>query len=142
MVLVVLRIAAFPGRVMEMIQALRSIIASAQPQEGCAGCHLHVEIGAPASLFYTEEWETEMDLEHQIRSNRFTRLLWVMESASEPPKLEFQFISQTRGLDYVEQVRASADPDGPLTPGGTASLRTSADGSGGTPERPDHSPEA
>ncbi len=115
MILVILRISAFPGRVMEMIQALRSIIALAQPQEGCAGCHLYVEIGAPASLYYAEEWETESHLEHQIRSNRFTRLLWVMESASEPPKLEFQFVSHTRGLDYVEQVRAFGNSEGTST---------------------------
>ena len=106
MIQIVLRIAAAPGRVKEMIQALRSISALAQPQEGCAGCFLFADIGAPESLCYTEEWETEAHLQRQILSFRFTHLLWVMESASEPPHLLFHFVTHTRGLDYVEQVRS------------------------------------
>ena len=38
---------------------------------------------------------------------RFTSLLAVVESAQEP-QVQFDFVTQTRGLDYVEEVRADA----------------------------------
>jgi hypothetical protein len=52
-----------------------------------------------------EEWATVADLEREIRSPRFIRLLSAMEDAPNPPSLEFRFIPQTRGLDYIEEVR-------------------------------------
>ena len=35
----------------------------------------------------------------------FTRLLELLESAPEAPSLQFDFVTETRGLDYVEEVR-------------------------------------
>ena len=42
----------------------------------------------------------------RVRSERFTRLLEVLESAPEaPPAVQFDFVTETRGLDYVAEVR-------------------------------------
>ncbi len=35
----------------------------------------------------------------------FTRLFELLESAPEAPSLRFDFVTDTRGLDYVEEVR-------------------------------------
>ncbi|HWI58206.1 MAG TPA: hypothetical protein VNZ22_13330 [Bacillota bacterium] len=88
-----------------MIQALRSLMVPAQLDRGCDGCWLFLDVMDPRCLCYVEEWATPTDLEREIRSARFTRLLSVMEEAPLAPSLEFRFVSQTRGLDYVEAVR-------------------------------------
>ena len=54
---------------------------------------------------YVEEWTTEDAMRRPVRSQRFTRLLEVLESAPLPPRVEFDFVAETRGLDYVAEVR-------------------------------------
>ena len=77
----------------------------AQLDSGCAGCWLYLDAVNPRTLCYLEEWTGHKELEREIRSARFTRLLSVMEGAPQRPCLELRFISQTRGLDYIEEVR-------------------------------------
>ncbi len=81
----------------------------AQLDRNCSGCWLYVDAMDPRCLCYMEEWAAPIDLGREIRSARFTRLLSIMEGAAERPKLEFRFISQTRGLDYVEEARLATD---------------------------------
>ena len=45
-------------------------------------------------------------MRQRVRSSRFTSLLGVIESANEPPRVQFDFVMSTRGLDYVAQVRS------------------------------------
>ena len=103
----VLRITANPNRVQPMIQALRSLMLPIQLDRGCMGCHLYADTDNRNSLFYLEEWATQKDLEREIRSDRFIRLLSIMESSPTAPVLKFLFIPQTRGLDYIAEVRTS-----------------------------------
>jgi quinol monooxygenase YgiN len=104
----VLRITARSNRVQSMIQALRSLMLPIQLDRGCGGCRLYADIDNPNALLYTEEWATQKDLEREIRSDRFTRLLSVMESSPTSPVLEFLIIPRTRGLEYIAEVRDSS----------------------------------
>jgi quinol monooxygenase YgiN len=100
-----LRISSGPGQTQPMLRALRSLMLPAQLDSGCTGCWLYVDAMNSRSLCYVEEWAGPIDLEREMHSARFTRLLSVMEGAPQRPSLDFRFISQTRGLDYVEEVR-------------------------------------
>ena len=95
-----------------MIQALNSLMLPIQLDRGCLGCHLYKDAGESNSLFYVEEWATQKDLEREIRSDRFTRLLSVMESSPKPPVLEFWFTWQTLGLEYIAKVRTGSTVSG------------------------------
>jgi hypothetical protein len=90
-----------------MIQALRSLMLPIQLDRGCGGCHLYIDVSESNSLFYVEEWATQKDLEREMRSDRITRLLSIMESSPTPPVLEFRFVSHTRGLEYIAEVRSA-----------------------------------
>ncbi len=68
-------------------------------------------------ISYVEDWSSEEALREQVRSDRFSRLLELMESAMEPPQLEFELGNGTRGLDYVEEVRADRSRRGRVDPG-------------------------
>src|SRR5271166_6227358 len=99
-----LHLAAYAGKSHEMIQALQFLARQVQFDQQCPGCHVYAEVGIPEAICYVEDWLSTEDLDLQIRSDRFTHLLALMETAAEPPTLEFHFISETRGLDYVSEL--------------------------------------
>jgi hypothetical protein len=57
------------------------------------------------TLCYLEEWPDIEGIEEQIRSPRFGRVLALMETAAVPPTIEFRFVSSTRELDYIAEIR-------------------------------------
>lgn len=88
-----------------MLEALNSLAFATRLDRGCSDCRLSVDANDPRSFCYVEDWNSLEDLEREIRSDRFTRLLLLLETAPELPVLEFRFVSETRGLDYVGEVR-------------------------------------
>ena len=88
-----------------MLDALRSLLVSTRLARGCLGCQAWREADDETTLHYAEEWATEPDMRRRVLSERFTSLLAIMEAAIEPPRVQFDFITITRGLDYVEEVR-------------------------------------
>lgn len=104
-ILAVLRIKSAPHRAADLVQALRALMRSARAEKGFIACNLYIDADNANSICYEERWGTAKDLEEQLRSSRCTRLLTVMESAAEQPSLEFDFVSEVRGLEYVAAVR-------------------------------------
>jgi quinol monooxygenase YgiN len=103
-----LSITASRGESWRLIDALRSLMVPTRRERGCLSCQLVLssESVDPMRISYIEDWSSEEDLREQVKSDRFSRLLQVMETALAPPQLEFQLVGGTRGLDYVEEVRA------------------------------------
>ena len=103
-----LSITAARGESSRLIEALQSLMVPTRRKQGCLSCQLVLssESSDPARISYTEDWSSEDDLREQVRSERFSRLLELMEYASEVPQLQFQLPAGVRGLDYVEEVRA------------------------------------
>lgn len=83
-------------------------MVSAQAGHGLLGCKLYQEVGNETALRYVEDWQTTHDLECQIRSNRYSQLLALMETAVEQPTIEFRTVVQTQGLEYLQDVRNGA----------------------------------
>jgi hypothetical protein len=79
-------------------------------EHGCLSCQLQLstECSDPSQIRYIEDWSSEEDLRDQLQSDRFPRLLAVMDQAWGPPDLRFDLAGRVRGLDYVEEVRGSA----------------------------------
>ncbi len=96
-----------PLRAGELIQALHSLIRQARAEKGFITCQLCLEADNANTICYEERWETQKDFEEQARSPRYFQLLALMESATEPPLLEFHFVSETRGLDYLASLRGN-----------------------------------
>jgi hypothetical protein len=92
-------------RTSETVQALRLIMRSARAGKGLVDCRILLDADDANTIDYEERWQTREDFDEQVRSSRYTRLLALMESASERPSLEFHFISDTHGLEYVGAVR-------------------------------------
>jgi quinol monooxygenase YgiN len=81
----------------------------ARAERGFVSSRIYQEVDAPEALCYLEEWASSAQMEEQIRSRRFGRLLAVMETAHKKPGLEVRSVSETRGLDYISTIRLGAD---------------------------------
>jgi quinol monooxygenase YgiN len=86
----------------DLLDALRFVVLSTQFEPGCLGCSAW--IGSDA-VRYVEEWTTEADMRRRVRSDGFTPVLAIVESASQH-EVHFDFVTRTRGLDYVAEMRS------------------------------------
>jgi quinol monooxygenase YgiN len=86
----------------ELLDALRFLGIGTRLEQGCLVCSCWVD--PDATVRYVEEWSTEADMRRRVRSEPFTSLLAVVESVQEPV-VQFDFVTTTRGLDYIAEVR-------------------------------------
>lgn len=110
-------------RAEELLETLRFLIASTRLEQGCEKCTVSVD--PDFTVHYDELWATQADVRRRVRSSEFTSLLGLMECASEPPDVQFDFVTRARGLDFVAEVRAESgeepsceDPPGDIPVGG------------------------
>jgi hypothetical protein len=87
----------------DLLESLRYLLASVRFEPGCEECQTWID--PDLAVHYVEGWATEADMRQRVRSFAFTSLLSLMESVREPPHVQFDFVTSTRGLDFVEEVR-------------------------------------
>lgn len=92
-------------RLASLLAALQTLEREATLERGCVETHLFAECRDPQNLCYTEMWDTEENLCLMLRSEHFTRLAELMETAAEPPALDFRTITTIRGLEFAQQAR-------------------------------------
>lgn len=90
-------------RAQGLLEALRFLMSGTRFEPGCQTCSAWAE--QDATVHYVEQWANEADLRRRVASPAFTSLLNLMESADEAPRVQFDFVTETRGLDYVAEVR-------------------------------------
>ena len=105
MIQVCLSLLAKPQDTAAMIQTLQSLMLLVEAEPGLLACRLYVNADNPDAICYVEEWQTPEDLDKLIRSSHYTRLLALMEAAAEPPDLRLNWITEVKGLEYLEAVR-------------------------------------
>jgi quinol monooxygenase YgiN len=95
--------------------ALRVLMRGMRLESGCTGCQVWTsadeETPGGSEVHYEERWANERVMENRVRSNSFTKVLEVLEAATEPPHVEFVFVSRHQGLEYVEEIRRAGDHD-------------------------------
>jgi quinol monooxygenase YgiN len=96
------------SRARPITMALHSIAAETRATHGCVGCSVATDLTERGAVRYTEEWETEEDLRLRTQSDTFSQLIMLIEDATQPPRIEFTLLNETRGFDFVAEVRAAA----------------------------------
>lgn len=108
MVRLFLRLHAPTGQSRSIEHALRTLMRATRLETGCTDCRVWTTLADDASaadVFYEERWDSEPAMARRVRSDAFTQVLELLESAVETPQVEFDFGSVHRGLEYVEAVR-------------------------------------
>jgi len=68
---------------------------------GCRSAQVYYLGFDEARVDYVEDWDDEDDFRSQFRSERFLRLLGLIETSAEPPIVEFRKISSIYGMEYI-----------------------------------------
>lgn len=92
------------GKARSMTEALHVLMASTRAEPGCLACSVSADLADKGKIRYSEEWQTEDALQRQFQTDRFRRLVALVENATEPPVVEFLLPGGSRGLEYVEDV--------------------------------------
>ncbi len=86
----------------ELLEGFQYLVVSTRLERGCIACSAWMD--SDSTIRYVEEWATEADMRLRVRSDRFTSVLAIVESAREAD-VHFDFVTTTRGLEYVEEAR-------------------------------------
>jgi quinol monooxygenase YgiN len=105
MVIAVLEMTMPEGHELDTLRALRGFWDATCALPGCRGGGVYQEAGSPGTALYVEIWQEVAQLENHVRSRGYDRLLAIMETAASCPELRFNLVAETRGLEWVEQLR-------------------------------------
>ena len=92
----------------DLLEAIEFLMMATRLEIGCVECSVWQD-GA-STIHYTEVWTSEVTMRHRVLSEPFTLLLNVVDSARRA-SVQFDFVTVTRGLDYVAEVRGEAAPE-------------------------------
>lgn len=98
----------------KLVAALRTLMGAVRLEAGFVACTVWTtereerEEEGGLLVHYEERWADEAAMQARVRSDRFTRLLEVVERSPEAPQVEFEFVARRHGLKYVEAVRGTA----------------------------------
>src|SRR3954465_6308408 len=98
--------AASDRAVANLGEGLQFQTAGPHLEAGCLSCSAWS--GPDLTVHYVEDWATEADIRRRVRSGRFASLLAGVGAAGKAD-VQFDFVNQTRGLEYVVEVREQAD---------------------------------
>jgi quinol monooxygenase YgiN len=85
----------------EVMQTLLSMIESTENERGCLICQVFQDIEDKYGFDLILKWETPEDLDHYIRSDRFSVLMGTKSLLCEPPQIEIHTVSRSEGIEAV-----------------------------------------
>jgi quinol monooxygenase YgiN len=92
-----------PREAIDLLETLRFMTSATRLEHGCHECAAWTD--REFTVHYSEGWATEADVRRRVRSAAFESLQALMECGAESPEITFDFVTKTRGLDYVEEIR-------------------------------------
>jgi quinol monooxygenase YgiN len=94
-----------PKKQKEALEILGSMTEQIQFEPGCISCRLYQDVQEECGLMFEEIWTNERDLQQHLRSDKYRRVLLVIEMAAEPPEIRFDLIAHSTGVETIEQAR-------------------------------------
>jgi len=104
MVIAVLEMGLPRGHEAETVRTLCAYCDAIRALPGCLGAGVYRE-AASSEAMCIEMWRDVEAIELHVRSRDYERLLAIMETSGERPALTFNFVAETRGLEWVERLR-------------------------------------
>src|SRR5208337_2117807 len=93
-----------PERRSDLLETMRGMLEPARVERGCLSYRLYEDVEDGNTFVLVEEWKTQRDLESHIRSDNQRRMLALMDLLSEQPELQFNTVSNTAGMELIEDV--------------------------------------
>ena len=101
MIIVRITLNALMEKRTEVMQTLLSIVEPTENERGCLICQVFQDIEDEYGFDLILKWESREDLDHYIRSDRFSVLLGTKSLLCEPPQIEIHTVSRSEGRESV-----------------------------------------
>ena len=105
MITATLRLTASKKQKGEIVRLLRSLIEPTRVQTGCTSCGLYKDLHDPGVIIWVEEWNTQDDLEHHLRSPQYKKILAAFDMSNSQPDMRFNTVVETKGLQLIAKAR-------------------------------------
>jgi len=89
----------------EALEILGSMTEQTQFEPGCLSCRLYRSVEDARAIMFEELWLSEEDVQRHLRSDKYHKVLLVVEMAVEPPEIRFDTIALSMGVERIEQAR-------------------------------------
>ena len=111
MIIHFLRIKVSPKDRINAIRTIHSAIGPTKAKKECLTCSIYSDIDNDDELLLIQKWTAHKALENYIASPTYNLLLEGIELAIEKPVIEFHTVADTRGFEYVENIRQTMSDD-------------------------------
>jgi quinol monooxygenase YgiN len=98
---------ALPEKRKEVFQTLLSMIEVLRQEKGCRSCQVFQDIEDENVFSVVQKWETREDLEHHMRSDRFSVLLGTNILLKKQQDILIHTVLHTEGNAIVNAVRGN-----------------------------------
>ena len=89
----------------EALEILGSMIEQTQFEQGCVSCRLYRDVEDARVIMFEELWVSDEDVQRHLQSDKYHRVLLVVEMAEEPPEIRFDTIAHSTGVESIEKAR-------------------------------------
>jgi len=104
MIIAILRMIVRPEKRNDLLETMRGMLEYVRVERGCLSYRLYEDVEDRNTIVLVEEWETQNDLERHIRTDNQRRILTLMDLLSEQPELQYNTVSRTIGMDFINDV--------------------------------------
>ena len=96
---------ALPEKRKEVLQTLLSMIKGIRQEKGCRSYQVFQDIEDENAFSLVQVWETRENLEHHMRSDRFSVLLGINILLNKKQDIQIHTVLHTEGRGIVNAVR-------------------------------------
>jgi quinol monooxygenase YgiN len=89
----------------EALDILGSMVEQTQFEPGCVSSRLYRGVEDVRAIMLEELWASDEDVQHHLQSDKYRKILLVVEMAEEPPEIRFDTIDHSTGVERIEQAR-------------------------------------
>jgi quinol monooxygenase YgiN len=108
MILATLRMAIPVQKRGEALKILKSMVARNRVQPDCEFCRICEDVLEDNVLQFEEMWRSEEEFERYLRSDKYHKVLLVLEMALKQPDIRFDTISSSTGIETIGKARSHA----------------------------------
>ena len=105
MILIRITMNVIPGKQLEMMQTLVSMIEPATKEAGCLSYGVFSEIEDKNRFCVLAEWKTRKHLDQHMASHHFGALLGTKALLRAPLEIQIHTVSHSEGIDAVYAAR-------------------------------------
>ncbi len=105
MIVIKITMSVIPGKQLEMMQTLLSMIEPTEKAAGCLSYRIFSDIEDVTRFCLLEEWETREGLDQHIASHQFSILLGTKALLCEPLDIQIFTVSRSEGMEAVHSIR-------------------------------------